>query len=514
MMEIAQAPPPDEADRIRIHPGRSPSFDYLSKVFKSLKVPRHEPIPLSIQPQTRTTTTDTQIVKSPKIPRSSPSLTSINGHPAIELADHDYAIPTMPVAPEHMQMWESRIKDRLFDELVQRIRTERCHLEFFVVSDKKGRTSPCIILNVWDGNTCQSENGRKKTRRRVQKIVRSLQSLRDCQFECKVVIDTISLLAQQLESISVPEATIHGVFDDATTTFAGHLINGSNNDAQEFTLGGLIRVGSKVFGLTVAHPFSSAKGGISEPSSIFLDHNDSDDTDTTMQGDTDDDVSNDSNDTELVDSSLNSLGPEASESDLDRPNSPSTASEESNIVATVNHASAESQVRCRSYASFNLFGRIWTTSLQTDGRNEDYMPDLDWALVELDTSTPLLPNTYVDPGLLHTIQIDACGTYDLDPHSEVVVLGGKSGPIRGLTGQKDIDLRIEGRKLIVTQIVLNRTLRMLEIFILCRYCTDNFCRTGGLWCLGRQEPSCYWMYSRRQKGVAGSIYGPNDPCFR
>ncbi|KAL9618373.1 MAG: hypothetical protein Q9160_006881 [Pyrenula sp. 1 TL-2023] len=482
-MEIEQSPPPDEAAQIHIHAGKYTSYVGLSKLFKDLRVPRREPIPLRPQRQNCTETASAQIVDNPKAPRNKSSLTSIDGHPTIELADQCYAIPTKPVAPEYMHLWESQIKDRLSDELAQCIRAERCQLEFFVVSEKKkgwigdtkGWTGPCIVLSVWDEKTCHSENGRRRTRRRAQKMVGSLQSMQNCQFPCKVVIDTISLLAHRSEPTSCPGATVNADYDRETVAFAGHLINESDNGARECTLGGLIKVGSTVFGLTVAHPFCSLQNGVSELPSIFISQNaaedtdegSSDDIDDNLSDDVDDSVSDDTvdnltddTDVHTVYSSLDSPATEASRSEREYPNVAPTASEEAVAIAPVDHASFESQAQFRSYESSNFFGRIWAQSLQTEDRYEENVADLDWALVDLDSSTPLLSNSYIRLDTSCTTQIEACGTCDLEPNSEVVVLGGKSGPTQGFIGQKNIDLRIEGRKFVVTQIVLNQTLQI------------------------------------------------------
>lgn len=84
--------------------------------------------------------------------------------------------------------------------------------------------------------------------------------------------------------------------------------------------------------------------------------------------------------------------------------------------------------------------------------------DLDWALVELDSSTRLLRNSYLNPGSADPVLIEDIGVDNPIPNTRVVVLGGKTGPRDGIIGQGNIDLRVQDRNLIVTQLVLREPL--------------------------------------------------------
>lgn len=164
----------------------------------------------------------------------------------------------MPVSQEYLQLWQSQTRDRLQDELAQCMRAERCHLEFYMVCDKQGRIGPCTVLTCWDDNNCQTESGRERTRRKVQKKIHKLHSMQGCRFPCKVVIDKMSLLARSSKSDIKLVSSIKARFEESHTTLVSLLLNSGGSDIQECTLGGLIRVDTRLYGLTVAHPFSSA----------------------------------------------------------------------------------------------------------------------------------------------------------------------------------------------------------------------------------------------------------------
>jgi hypothetical protein len=102
-----------------------------------LKVPAHEPATLKYIPYQSSPSSATSSFTS--------AITFvdgeifINGHRGLELVGQCYALPTMAVPQTHLLAWESRIRDRLQDELAQCIRSERCQLEFNMVRDVKGR---------------------------------------------------------------------------------------------------------------------------------------------------------------------------------------------------------------------------------------------------------------------------------------------------------------------------------------------------------------------------------------
>src|SRR5271163_3648680 len=233
---------------------RFSNFFRLTRLFDGVKVPQREPITLSNYRKDNLTTTCTRSSTIPTV--GTDKQIFVDGHRAIQLDAYCYAVPTMPVAQEHLQFWQSQLKDRLQDELAQCIRTERCHLEFYMIYEKKGRIGPCIVLTCWDENTCENESGRENTRRKLQKKIRKLQSIRDCHFPCKVVVDSVSPLGRCPEPDVSPGLVLKALLEDSQTTHVSLLLKTSDHDNHGCTLGGLIRVGSRIYGLTVAHPFS------------------------------------------------------------------------------------------------------------------------------------------------------------------------------------------------------------------------------------------------------------------
>jgi len=102
---------------------KSPGFTRLVELFKGLRTPRHEPIPLKIIHNSgndtvslASSTTVTPVQAGKKI--------IINGHEheGFELTGQCTYFPTMIVPSEHFQVWDSQIRDRLYNELSQCLR--------------------------------------------------------------------------------------------------------------------------------------------------------------------------------------------------------------------------------------------------------------------------------------------------------------------------------------------------------------------------------------------------------
>lgn len=435
-MELQETPRFSPFENINVDLKEANGSLGLTRLFKGVKPPQHEPGTLSVQAQNGSNTTYPSTVKIETMHGERQKY--INGHRAIELPGQCYALPTMPIPPEHLNLWEQSIQDRLRDELAQLLRAERCHLEFCIVYDERRRIQPCILLSVWDEATCQHESGRKNTRRKVQKMIQKLQSMRDCRFPCKVVVDSILLLASLEEMRIPPGPAIQAPLGGTETTLVGLLIRRTGNEIHECTLGGLISAGQRIYGLTVAHPFSDTQRQEEMHSSLFIARSGVEPSDSNSSED---------------------LGIDSSKADF-----ASRSATESGVTEVVNNI-RQSSLSSSENAPLRDFGRIYSTSLPFQNENESYRRSLDWALIELNSSTPLLQNSYVMPHASQSTSIESCGGEQLDFNLEIVVLGGKSGLRHGFIGQRNICLDVEDRRLDVTQVILNQPLGKIQSFI-------------------------------------------------
>jgi len=329
--------------------------------------------------------------------------------------------------------------------------TVRCHPQFGMVRDKNGKIGPCILLFSWDENTCQSESGKEHTRRKVQKRIRKLHSVQGCGFPCKVVMDSVSLLARFFGTDESLSPRIQARLEDSFASFVSILISDGGNPSRECTLGGLIRVGSRIYGLTVAHPFSGIADRASVDSPPSLASHDAEDTST----DDSDSVMSDS-DQSLFDAfeSISAVGTGHEDSHRDR-----TSEQNANSKLTIRDTVSSQRKPLRSSNARNrsAFGRVCATN-SPRGEGEERYRDLDWALIELDSSTQLLPNSYKSPSSATPTSLKAVRSETLVPNSKVVILGGMTGLQDGVIGQGNIDLRISGRRLLVTEVVLSQNL--------------------------------------------------------
>jgi hypothetical protein len=469
----------------------------LKEIFKArdVQVPRHEPYQGSTTTATistiegRSSTSDTPSLTSSSL--ASSGLVDIGSHRGLQVGSNCYMLPTMSVPDEHLQSWESEIRSRLEDDLSQWLRTERCHLEFSMVSSK-GRIRPCIMVVCWDDSTCVNEKGREIMRRKLQKQVRKLQSLRNCRFPCMVIVDKFHLLAftsssptriggpheiecsskQSYEDIlfgternrratesrpslsNVPVVSIYAQLSKAQTTFVSLSIRSAFEHGQGCTLGGIIVVGKTRYGLTVAHPFTTDKSNERDlafaPLAAELEASEESDSDGSLFSEFGSDrtsmfVGN-------LDQANSILDPESDEitntPDLANP----AAAEPSSVKATSNTP------------VFSIFGTIFASSLEPKlfSGSDDSSVQCDWALVTIDPQYIALQNSYVRPWSSTAVEVKSILQEKPDPGLEVLILGGRSGVQECRIGQENIRIKIRGRDFVVTQLILTKALGKLS----------------------------------------------------
>lgn len=298
-------PSPVEADVENSPSKPKERISQITKLFKAkdVQVPQQEPNHFSVTTTTSSTTegacdTSGSSVFAPSSSASS-GFVDISDYRSLAIGNNCYILLTMSVPSKCLQTWKLDFESRLDDGLRQWLQTERClgPLEFCMVKDK-GRIGPCILVVCWDDKSCVNEKGREIARKKLQKKIRKLQSMRDRPFPCKVVIDRLSLLAltsslsadaavnKEMESLSMTDANVSKYYphhplarillertapliapmqtlvpidaqrSETQATSVSSVIRNTTNPDQTCTLGGLIRIGVKIYGLTVAHPFT------------------------------------------------------------------------------------------------------------------------------------------------------------------------------------------------------------------------------------------------------------------
>jgi hypothetical protein len=447
-MEAQQASPLHESEKTT-KPGVKHRLTHIATIFraKDVQVPKHEPRCTVVVTEGESTS-GTPSVTSSTI-SSNQGVKEINSHLALQIAGNCYMLPTMTVPAKYKDVWHSQLESRLRDDLAHWLEREWCHLEFSMIQDKSGKIGPCIVLVCWDDKTCVSEKGKEVIRKSVTKKLRKLQSLRDCQFPCKVMVAKVNLLALQSSLPATSAMSIEARVQDLRQTRTSLLIRNPNDTRQECTLGGFIRIDDTIYGLTVAHPFvaevaaEETYGSVSGASCFESDDGDESDSDESLFG------------------GVGSDRLSMSADDIQA--SPSAPGQGTNDILhslcgldeSVSYGSVKEEIN--NVTTYTSIGHISATSFdRTPPQEGSHEPD--WALVALDVQPHRLQNTYIIPGSSKAIKIVGVLLENPEPSLKVVVLGGRSGLQRAVVGQEKINLRLRGRNFVVTQLVLTGAL--------------------------------------------------------
>ncbi|KIW17453.1 hypothetical protein PV08_04647 [Exophiala spinifera] len=409
-------------------------FIRVIDLFRGIKVPNNEPVP---QPRTRLPTTNPHEKLAPPL--------CINGHRALPLSKAVYALPSMVVPDEHVEVWENVIRERLVDELRLHFRSQKCQPEFLMVSDASSKIGPCICLSVWDDSLCNTEEGRKKTIKDANKIVRKLQTMQQCPFPFKVIADKISLATRSSGRSKCSVESLEGPLLERSS-LVGLELSGGADERVSFRLGGLVRVGSKIYGLTVAHPFIRRQQQYLRPAAIVQDTREPYDSDSTDSDCEEDKLFRSQHPTIAAEVAMNQQEVVHTFQDETNPTF-QPLQPDSDRLATSAHSSS-------SNVSTTSFGEVYTYS------NWSSKSDVtgDWALVELQDDVPVLPNLYKAQRDGSVVQIDGISTNGLQPQTAVTILTGSNHLLHGVLGQSNVKISVDGLNLTVTQIILQRPL--------------------------------------------------------
>ncbi|KAJ9503672.1 hypothetical protein H2202_000811 [Exophiala xenobiotica] len=432
-MEAFRQRTPSTVDRIFSSEKFTVGFVRVVELFKGVKVPSSGP---AVQCRPKPPATNIQ--------EKSAKPLCINGHRALPLGKASYMLPSMPVPGEHLSSWQNLIRERLVDEIQQHFRTEICQPELIMVADASSRVGPCIVLSVWDESLCDTEDGRRKTVKNANKIVRKFQTIQNCPFPVKLVADKLSLAARCLDPDQSPVATSDTALKDRDTLVGLEISTGTGYDVS-FRLGGLIRIGSIVYGLTVAHPFTCPREINTVHSESSQETEDSYISDSTDDSDNEDQLFEPHHPTfagHLVADHQDRTSSATSESFSDRSAALLLEPRTKILSANVSSQGPISQP----------FGRL--AAYSDSGSHGQFRLGSDWALIRLHDDVSLLPNMYRSTTGRDAVRVEAINTNGLPPNTEVTIIAGTGDQLPGVIGQHDITVSVDGINLTVTQIML------------------------------------------------------------
>jgi hypothetical protein len=397
----------------------------------------------------------------------------------------------------HSQTGESEFKMRLEDDLRQCLRTESCPEppEFCMVRDKD-RIGPCIIVVCWDNNNCMGREEREITQKKLQKKIPKLQSMRNCPFPCKVIVDrlrflalapslpTIAAASSEMESLpdlgicedpvfvpkhinrrksstvgrnppahhNIDMVSIQAQVAETQATFVSLSIRNAVEEGRACTLGGLISVGDKVYGLTVAHPFKQFEVNDEVRKATF--------PCLTPKSETSEESDSDKS---LFDEfTSDRMGMFVDNTGRGQPDFSPQSGRVSTAKDLVLPAEVCSSVKGRNLDSevFSNFGTIFASSFDLKLSNSSIEPTVqyDWALIDMNRQFLPLQNSYISPGSSNAVDIRSISREKPNPGLEVLVLGGRSGIHEGKVDQGSVRINVRGHEYVLTRLVLTKPL--------------------------------------------------------
>jgi hypothetical protein len=273
--------------------------------------------------------------------------------------------------------------------------------------------------------------------KKMKKRVKNLQSLRGCQYPCKVIVDHVGLLARLSTSDDALNTEVYSNISYPVKSCVSLLANGPSSPDREFTIGGLVRVGSEIYGLTVAHAFQ--RDYVTELNTADASYDGTSDSDSDNGTDTDESLFHELNSDRMSVFTTRSR----ISGDLSR-----TPTNESNM--TLSEATLHDDLASDMNLKMSYIGQLHHTT--------DPSKSLDWALVRMTTDTSHASNTYWDPrrGVHRNLQnlVDVTGALG----RQVRVLAGKSGAQSGTLGQSNVQTVLKGQKYCVSKVILTRNL--------------------------------------------------------
>lgn len=351
--------------------------------------------------------------------------------------------PDMPVDAHDKQTWKNELEKRVIYEVQEnsKFRSMEGYFSFCQVTDMMGSTKPCILYICWHKNWGHDVDDKtiSRARKKLQKRVDKFRSLQGCKFSCKVVIDQ-AIFATSFGQHSEAVKTFKAAEDGSRQTWVGASLHTSDQPNQVLKLGGLIRTDLGVFALTAGHSFVEHL----RTRSAFANK---------RRGESDDllnppDQRNDSDD-------MSSSGSDCSST---------TSGEDMVLVSTssrligydpahIDTSSHEDLTPVGGHSEIS-FGSFYGSSFDESTHSHEVDRQLDWGLIKIDNVVPVLANSYTIPE--NGTSVAVTEVLDRSPESgdTVFILNGGT-PMGGIIGQSDIDIRIQGISLLVTEVIFS-----------------------------------------------------------
>ncbi|EXJ60139.1 hypothetical protein A1O7_04291 [Cladophialophora yegresii CBS 114405] len=366
----------------------------------------------------------------------------------------------MPIADELLAVWTRQIKPRLSAVLQRSIPSGTCVQEFMMAGRRPDALKPMLVI------TC----GNIKIKKLVEKSFKSQGWLQQLLKTHHIVF--IALVAEASESSGPASNEVDTVrcedaytvqslpFGIATSCGLELLIAGDHSQPrQRCTLGGLLVVNGKLWGLTARHPFHTSVRKLWARDQLEADwpeeDSQEDECSTTASepfvfndDDDDDDGNGDADD----DSSASSTMPLQDKGDL--PLSSVEGAPDENCEGS-NPMRLTKFISTRYYLPHSaIFSPFW---MENHSSAEEARIDYDWALLDLPSAVRALPNKIAHIDHRHDILID--GTRSIATSGEVtiaVTLG--IGPQLGYLHSSPATFMVDGLVREVHLITLERIL--------------------------------------------------------
>jgi hypothetical protein len=364
----------------------------------------------------------------------------VEGHTAFPVHGGCYLVPGMQPPAQSLIDFEGNYKSRIEHEILQWMKTccDTAHMELQMVRSRSGKLGPCIVVICWDQRGCETEQKQDELRRKVQRRFQRQESMKDCPFPCKVIVDQTRLLAR----FATPTKTILTDRDfvqwsqDHTLTSWDWTGAAIVRDGQKLsTVGGIMWQGEIQYAITAAHSLRSDLNTIApNVPTLHLPENVSDYS-------TDDFT--DSDDESLFgDTTPNGLVAQleycATPTNQAPPPTQSTRSDK------VTRAEGLLSMLFEDYSQSSFF--------------DSFHMDLDIRPLRLRDSLVLQSNSYKVPGLEQRLDINRFYGEDLIHGKTGYLIAGNEDIRKVIFGQTNIQLQIGSRMIRVTQILLNEPL--------------------------------------------------------
>jgi hypothetical protein len=365
------------------------------------------------------------------IPVANTEIANFNGYRAYRNIGTYYSVPLMPIDETSQTEWK-RISESLHHDF-QILGEDGCLMDLCMVGSGADQLKPTIVIGCWNNKDCKTPQGRETFRKRVRKAAKRFESLRGCSLPYKVAVLEIDLLAQYSSSRTAlrPEiASIAAHVPKGASTLCGVSLRllGQTGEVIDFcTLGGVLYLKDRVYGLTAGHPFEQTLEA------------DPDDPQALGGQFVEDVVSKEQSDSE--DSAFEDYEVERSESDV------------SSVPQA--HRGVGSDSENIQSKPFKRFGAL-AERPSHERRNGD------WALINVNDHSSVLPNCYISLGNNTVVTIDGSTETACPRGTTVMLLTSVSGTIQGKIGQPRGIMRHGKWHFEVSQVVMSKPLSKLR----------------------------------------------------